>query len=149
MASIIHKCGLLTIGIRGGNDIQQSQAIALDIPVNTARASDVRADARKTHLISAPKSDAIAENNSTTMTITKPVRSGQRIYSYGDLIILAQVGAGAEILAEGNIHVYGTLRGRALAGVQGNTDARIFVQIYKLNLFQLRGITKLATTFTG
>ena len=149
LACIIHKCGLLTIGIRGGNDIQQSQAIALDIPVNTARASDVRADARKTHLISAPKSDAIAENNSTTMTITKPVRSGQRIYSYGDLIILAQVGAGAEILAEGNIHVYGTLRGRALAGVQGNTDARIFCSNLQAELISIAGNYKISDDIHG
>src|SRR5690606_6582190 len=58
--------------------------------------------------------------------ITQPVRSGQRVYARGDLTVMATVSAGAEILAEGNIHVYGSLRGRALAGVQGDTSSRIF-----------------------
>jgi septum site-determining protein MinC len=52
-----------------------------------------------------------------TKVISKPIRSGQQVYAEGDLIILAQVSARAEVLADGNIHVYGALRGRALAGV--------------------------------
>jgi Septum formation inhibitor len=77
-----------------------------------------------------------------TVLITQPVRSGQRIYAAGDLVILAQVSAGAEIIAEGNIHVYNTIRGRALAGVQGNTQARIFVLICRQSLFRLPVIIK-------
>jgi septum site-determining protein MinC len=59
--------------------------------------------------------------------ITHPIRSGQQIVApHGDLVILSSVNAGAEVLAAGNIHVYGTLRGRALAGTGGDTSARIF-----------------------
>lgn len=62
-----------------------------------------------------------------TMVIDKPVRSGQQVYAKGgDLIVASQVSAGAEVIADGSIHVYGALRGRALAGVQGDTTARIF-----------------------
>lgn len=62
-----------------------------------------------------------------------------RIYSSGDLIILSQVSAGAEIMAEGNIHVYNTLRGRALAGVHGNTAARIFCFDLQAELISIAG----------
>ena len=71
--------------------------------------------------------------------VTQPIRSGQRIYATGDLIIMSQVSAGAEIMAEGNIHVYNTLRGRALAGVHGNTDARIFCFDLQAELISIAG----------
>jgi septum site-determining protein MinC len=90
---------------------------------------------------SAAEPQAVAVN---TTIITHPVRSGQRIYAAGDLVILAQVSAGAEILAEGNIHVYGSLRGRALAGVQGNTEARIFCTDLQAELISIAGNYKIS-----
>lgn len=61
------------------------------------------------------------------MIVTQQVRAGQQISApHGDLIVLASVNAGSELFAAGNIHVYGALRGRALAGIYGNTNARIF-----------------------
>ncbi|VAW69568.1 Septum site-determining protein MinC [hydrothermal vent metagenome] len=72
--------------------------------------------------------------------ITRPVRSGQQIYAEGaDLIILSQVSEGAEVLADGHIHVYGNLRGRALAGVKGDTDARVFCQKMEAELISIAG----------
>lgn len=72
--------------------------------------------------------------------ITRPVRSGQQIYAEGaDLIVLAQVSEGAEVLADGHIHVYGTLRGRALAGVRGDESARIFCQQLEAELVSVAG----------
>lgn len=72
--------------------------------------------------------------------VTRPVRSGQQIYAEGaDLIVLAQVSEGAEVLADGNIHVYGTLRGRALAGVRGDESARIFCQQLDAELVSIAG----------
>jgi septum site-determining protein MinC len=76
--------------------------------------------------------------------ITQPIRSGQRVYSQGDLIVLAQVSSGTEIMAEGNIHVYATLRGRALAGVQGDTKARIFCSDLQAELISIAGIYKVS-----
>jgi septum site-determining protein MinC len=148
LAAVIRKAGLFTIGIRSGNEVQQAQAIALGIPVNTAPTSDVKIDS-KAKPIKAPTDDEFVANDSTTVMITKPIRSGQRVYSHGDLIVLAQVGAGAEILAEGNIHVYGTLRGRALAGVQGNTEARIFCSDLQAELISIAGNYKISDDIHG
>ncbi len=74
-----------------------------------------------------------------------PIRSGQQVYAAdGDLIILASVSAGAEILADGNIHVYGSLRGRALAGVKGDASARIFCQSMQAELVSVAGNYKIS-----
>jgi septum site-determining protein MinC len=72
--------------------------------------------------------------------IRQPVRSGQQIYAKGgDLIILSSVSTGAEVLADGNIHIYGPLRGRALAGVLGNTEASIFCMRLEAELISIAG----------
>lgn len=151
LVTVIRKAGLFVIGIRSGNEIQQEQAIALGIPVNTAPTSEPKeiTPNSKSKIIKAPLDDEFVSNDSTTVMITKPIRSGQRIYAHGDLIVLAQVGAGAEILAEGNIHVYGSLRGRALAGVQGNTDARIFCSDLQAELISIAGNYKLSDDIQG
>jgi septum site-determining protein MinC len=75
-----------------------------------------------------------------TMVVDKPLRSGQRIYAKGDLVVLGLVSYGAEVIAEGNIHIYAPLRGRALAGVQGNHDARIFCTCLEPELISIAGI---------
>lgn len=75
------------------------------------------------------------------LVIDKPLRSGQRVYAKGaDLIVLAVVSYGAEVIADGNIHVYGPLRGRALAGAMGDTDARIFTTCLEPQLVSIAGI---------
>lgn len=82
---------------------------------------------RKAAQAAAPPAQEAAPVLTTTTLVTKPVRSGQQISApHGDLIVLAPVNAGSELFAAGNIHVYGALRGRALAGVNGDTEARIF-----------------------
>ena len=72
--------------------------------------------------------------------VTRPVRSGQQVYARDtDLVVLGQIGAGAEIIADNNIHVYGPLRGRALCGVTGNSEARIFCQSLEAELVSVAG----------
>lgn len=72
--------------------------------------------------------------------VTQPVRSGAQIYARGgDLIVVAPVSAGAEVVADGNIHVYGTLRGRAIAGASGDPEARIFAQKLDAELISIAG----------
>lgn len=79
-------------------------------------------------------------NLKQTMIIDTPIRSGQQIYaSQGDLIVTSTVSPGAELLAEGSIHIYGTLRGRALAGINGNADARIFCHNLEADLISIAG----------
>ena len=75
-----------------------------------------------------------------TLLVRQPVRSGQQVYAPGgDLVVLSSVSPGAEVLADGNIHIYGTLAGRALAGVRGDTEARIFCQSLKAELVSIAG----------
>jgi len=79
-----------------------------------------------------------------TQFITSPVRSGMQIYAKdSDLVVLAPVSTGAELMADGNIHIWAPMRGRALAGVKGNQDARIFCQQLAADLLCIAGIYKL------
>lgn len=72
--------------------------------------------------------------------IIHPVRSGRQVYAQGaDLIVLASISPGAELIADGHIHVYGALRGRALAGIAGNTEARIFCRSLEAELVSVAG----------
>ncbi|WP_322033450.1 septum site-determining protein MinC [Paraburkholderia sp. J76] len=75
-----------------------------------------------------------------TLVVDRPLRSGQRIYAKGDVVVLGLVSNGAEVIAEGNIHIYAPLRGRALAGVHGNHDARIFCTSLEAELISIAGI---------
>lgn len=82
----------------------------------------------------------LAEPKATPMTITRPVRSGQQIYAKGgDLVVLSTVSAGAEVIADGHVHVYGSLNGRAIAGASGDGDARIFCSDFNAELVAIAG----------
>ena len=75
-----------------------------------------------------------------TVTVTQPVRSGQQVIApHGDLVVLSSVNAGAEVFASGNIHVYGALRGRALAGIDGDRTARVFSLQFNPELVAVAG----------
>lgn len=98
-----------------------------------------RTDKKPAPQKTADSRDAI-HRASETMVITKPIRAGTQIYAKdGDLIVLSSVNAGAEVIADGHIHIYGPLRGRALAGANGNTDARIFCQTLEAELIAIAG----------
>lgn len=75
------------------------------------------------------------------MVISRPLRSGQQVYARGrDLVVMAMVNAGAEVIADGHIHVYAPLRGKAMAGARGNTEARIFALSLEAELISIAGI---------
>lgn len=77
----------------------------------------------------------------SALIIDKPLRSGQQVYARGrDLVVLAMVNAGAEVIADGHIHVYAPLRGKAMAGARGNTDARIFALALEAELLSIAGV---------
>lgn len=83
---------------------------------------------------------AYAEGAPSAMIIDTPVRAGQRIYARGaDLIVTAVVNSGAELIADGSIHIYAPLRGRALAGASGNAEARIFAMSMEAELVSIAG----------
>ena len=95
--------------------------------------------------VSSPRPDQSTPIRETvavpTMVITKPLRSGQKVYARGgDLVVLAMVNRGAEVIADGNIHVYAPLRGKAMAGARGNTSARIFSLCLEPELVSIAGV---------
>jgi septum site-determining protein MinC len=75
------------------------------------------------------------------LVIDKPLRSGQQVYARGrDLVVMAMVNPGAEVIADGHIHVYAPLRGKAIAGARGNADARVFALAMAPELISIAGI---------
>ncbi len=86
-----------------------------------------------------PNSVAPQEQPATARVIDTPIRSGQQIYHNGDLIITAPVSVGAEVLATGHIHIYAPLRGRALAGIRGDSKARIYCTHFEPELVSIHG----------
>jgi len=122
---------LVPVGVRGGSPEQHAEAVRAGIPIIAIGKSTTS---------TANRSKKSAVPFSASKLITSPVRSGMQIYAKNaDLIVMASVSPGAELLADGHIHVYGTLRGRALAGVQGNTQARIFCRVLEAELVAIAG----------
>lgn len=88
-----------------------------------------------------PAPVAAAPSQLSALIIDKPLRSGQQVYARGrDLVVLAMVNAGAEVIADGNIHVYAPLRGKAIAGARGRADARIFALALDAELLSIAGV---------
>ena len=82
-----------------------------------------------------------APQSSSALVITKPLRSGQRVYArHSDLVVIGMVSQGAEVIADGNVHVYGPLRGKAMAGARGDTSARIFTTHLDAELLAVAGV---------
>ncbi len=142
----MRDCGLLPVGIcsAGNHYIHAALAAGLarltlarhETPQQTQQTPSPRLPASKPKTQPEPQAGKL---------IDQPVRSGQRIYAAGgDLVVISQVSAGAEIMADGNIHVYGVLRGRALAGVQGNPRSRIFCQDLQAELVAICGQYKIS-----
>jgi septum site-determining protein MinC len=150
LVNVIRKLGLVPIGIRGGNARQNKKALEQCIPiysVHNTLATETKKPVQPSQEGTKVAADPVPSVQTTL--ITHPVRSGQRIYAAGDLVIMAQVSAGAEIMAEGNIHVYSALRGRALAGVQGNVNARIFCSDLEAELISIAGNYKISEDISG
>ena len=139
LVGLMRGYGMIPIGVRGGTDAQNAAAEAMELAVLADRSPRKR-EAPRHPSAPAPASVKPALLPQGTKVVERPVRSGQRVYAPGgDLIILAQVSSGAEVMADGNIHIYAPLRGRALAGVKGNLDARIFCQNLQAELVSVAG----------
>lgn len=124
-----------TINDLGLADVSQSKFTDSALRAQKAQAPEVK---RKEETHPQPSASPVALK--PAKVVSRPVRSGQQVYADGsDLVVTASVSEGAELLADGNIHVYGTLRGRALAGVKGNTNARVFCQSLDAELISIAG----------
>ncbi|MBH3428843.1 septum site-determining protein MinC [Pseudomonas alkylphenolica] len=143
--------GLRTLAIRANRIEDIAAAIAIDLPVlppSGARERPVEPEPEVRKPEPAPAPAPVAEPEPAikpTKIITTPVRGGQQIYAQGgDLVVVSSVSPGAELLADGNIHVYGAMRGRALAGIKGNTRARIFCQQLTAEMVSIAGQYKVS-----
>lgn len=152
----LRQHGLLPLAIKGAQSALLNHAKGLGlVDASDARirrsvplAEPVQAQARPA--ASEPLAEPLPEPAPVTppvlapqgpMVVDKPLRSGQQVYAKGrDLIVLAMVNAGAEVIADGNIHIYASLRGKAIAGARGNTQARIFAQVMEPELISIAGI---------
>jgi septum site-determining protein MinC len=135
----LREQGLVPVAVQGGNPLletlAQCQGLAI---VHASSHHDKSILPEKTAELETPK-EVIRSK-----LLTNPVRSGQQVVSKSDLVILAAVSHGAELLADGNIHVYGALRGRALAGIAGDKNARIFCQSLEAELVSIAGFYRLS-----
>ena len=150
----IRSAGMLPVGLSYGTSENEELARDLDLPLFAKfRAAFERAGEP---MVAAPAEASAARPAPTPASETKPapanrsrasnlfqdspVRSGQQLYARGgDLVVTKLVANGAEVIADGSIHVYGALRGRAMAGAQGDTSARIYCQEFHAELVSIAG----------
>ncbi|CAK8725035.1 putative septum site-determining protein MinC [Candidatus Electrothrix laxa] len=149
LLALVREQGLIPVGITNCTENQQSQAEAMKLAVLTTRGSgrlqEKKAEEKQEEEVAPEENTAqtepAAHTSPAATVITEPIRSGQRVVvEQGDLIVLTSVGSGAEVMAAGNIHVYGALRGRAFAGNTGDTKARIFCQQLEAELIAVAGV---------
>jgi septum site-determining protein MinC len=140
---MLRTCRLVPVAVRGASAEWLAAAIAIGLveaPVDLPRA---RVASTVTEIqVQEVVREVIREvPGPLTMVVDKPLRSGQKVYARGaDLVVLAMVNQGAEVVADGNIHVYAPLRGKAMAGASGNVHARIFSLCLEPELISIAGV---------
>ena len=133
------SAGMLPVGLSYGTSENEQLAQMLNLPLFAKFRIAAEAPAAGTAPAQA-QTPAVSAPAGPGLHHAKPVRSGQQVYARGrDLTVAAAVGSGAEVIADGSIHIYGRLSGRALAGAQGNTAARIYCQDFQAELVSIAG----------
>ncbi len=143
LIALLRSYRVVPIAVKGGGATQMADALQAGLPA----APDVHLPSPKP-AATPSKRQAAAQPEPPVpaaplgaLVIDKPLRSGQQVYARGrDLVVLAMVNAGAEVIADGHIHVYAPLRGKAMAGARGNTDARIFALVLEAELLSIAGV---------
>jgi len=138
----VRRAGMLPVGLVNGTAATDTLARELDMPV----LAQFRATGKTPPVVhAAPVTEP--EADLSPLIHTQAVRSGQRLYARRrDLIVMAPVGAGAELMADGCAHVYGALRGRVMAGARGDTRARVFCQAFHAELVSIAGVFRVFET---
>ena len=155
LVGLLRGLGMMPVGVRGGNPAQHEAAAAMELAIfsdvhkprqRVAASTAEQVEQRPAvapdpaPVRQAPATDAVEADVGASLLIDRPVRSGQRIYaSGGDLTVVAAVSSGAELMADGNIHIYAPMRGRVIAGLKGNLNARIFCQDMRAELVSVAG----------
>lgn len=142
----LRACRLVAVAMRGASRdwMEAGRAVGLvEAPIEVPRQRPQAAPPVVTEKVTTEVIREVTHEvpGPATLVIDKPLRSGQKIYARGaDLVVLAMVNQGAEVVADGNIHVYAPLRGKAMAGASGNTNARIFSLCLEPELISIAGI---------
>ena len=135
LLALLRQHHLSPVAVKGGSVEQMAAALQAGL----APADD--AVLQKTQAPAAPEAPAPVNTFQPAMVVDRPLRSGQQVYARGrDLIVMAMVNPGAEVIADGNIHVYAPLRGKAMAGARGFAEARIFAQALEAELISIAGV---------
>ena len=141
---VVRRAGMLSVGLAQGGTAIESLANELDMPVFT----HIRATNKPAPVVQPAAPVAAPEPAALPAQMQhQPVRSGQRVYARNrDLIVTANVAAGAEVMADGCVHIYGPLRGRVMAGVHGDTEARVFCHAFNAELVSIAGVFRVFET---
>jgi len=151
----IRRAGMLAIGLAGDSAEVEAVSNALNLPIlsgfRASRSPISVAQSTPPAPAAAPAAAAasaeLADSSLATLIQHQTVRSGQRIYARNrDLVVTAGVGAGAEVMADGCLHIYGSLRGRAMAGARGQLTARVFCQEFYAELVSIAGVFRVFET---
>jgi septum site-determining protein MinC len=138
----VRRAGMLSVGLAHGAPDVESLSAALEMPVLT----QFRAQAKPVPVVQPAKASPEG-GGKPALLHHNLVRSGQRLYGRNrDLVVTATVGAGAEVMADGCVHVYGSLRGRAMAGARGDVNARVFCQEFHAELVSIAGVFRVFET---
>lgn len=130
-------CEALGLRFASPTSVELPQNAETPSPVTTATKSEQQTPTESNSAVPNPPNPPAARSS---MVVDAPVRSGQRVYAQGcDLVVMGQVSAGAEVIADGHVHIYGVLRGRALAGASGDTSARIHSTCFEPELVSVAG----------
>lgn len=135
----VGRAGMLMVGLAHGTATVDALARELELPVLTYFRPQ-----NKPPVLQPAEPQEMAM---PAMMHTSPVRSGQRVYAkHRDLVVMNIVGAGAEVIADGCVHVYGPLRGRAIAGGRGDVSSRVFCQEFHAELVSIAGVFRVFET---
>ena len=152
LCALLRPYRLQPTAVRGGNQAQTAAALLAGL-VLAQDATVQRGSAASTPVAeanaapSAPAAPVAATPAPGALIVDKPLRSGQQVYARGrDLVVMAMVNPGAEVIADGHIHVYAPLRGKAIAGARGNGDARIIALGMDPELISIAGIYRTSDT---
>ncbi len=136
----IRRAGMMTVALAQGTAATEELARKLEMPV----LAHFRTPARAVPVVQAAP---VVEPVPPTLMHHQPVRSGQRVYARDrDLVVTSTVAAGAEVMADGCVHIYGSMRGRAMAGAHGDTNARVFCQEFNAELVSIAGVFRIFET---
>jgi septum site-determining protein MinC len=142
LLELLRPFRVLPVAVKGGSQAQMAAALQAGLaaaPEAAPIAAPTPAAQRKGK--EQQEEPALSAAPASALVIDKPLRSGQQVYARGrDLVVMAMVNAGAEVIADGNIHVYAPLRGKAIAGARGNTEARIFSLSLDPELISIAGV---------